>query len=134
MFDRDFIDGVASLRQLMGPKWGPHVLRALADGPRHFTELHADLQPQDDSIGLSVGVPNKSLCRTLDELEANRLVNRDERVGSFPPSVTYSLTPAGEELLDTIEHVALLVSRRACDPKSSLSATPFNESYKRKSA
>ena len=64
----------------------------LAYGGRRFAELRR----------LLAEVSDKVLAAQLRELEAERIVVR-ESAGTMPPQVTYSLTPAGMELLPALE-------------------------------
>lgn len=71
--------------------WAPNVIWQLRAGPRRFSELRIDIPP----------VSAKVLSQRLRELESRGVVRREVRPTS-PPSVEYSLTPMGEELLPAL--------------------------------
>lgn len=68
-------------------KWGVLVLVSLTDGPQRWSELRRRAQ----------GISEKMLAQTLKTLEADGLVDRDQKP-VMPPRVDYSLTPLGEDL------------------------------------
>ncbi|WP_436927976.1 winged helix-turn-helix transcriptional regulator [Halosimplex amylolyticum] len=79
---------VTTTATLIGKKWHPVIVhRLLEHGPSGFNEL------QDDVDGIS----SKVLSDSLDDLEENRLVDRDI-VSEKPFRVRYSLTAYGESL------------------------------------
>lgn len=71
--------------------WAPHVIWHLRGGPRRFSELRIDIPP----------VSAKVLSQRLRELEGKGVVRREVRPTS-PPSVEYSLTALGEDLLPAL--------------------------------
>jgi len=77
--------------ELIGKRWTGAIVSALTERPLRFGEL-AKAVP---------GLSDRLLSRRLRELEEEGLVERDVRPGS-PVSVTYSLTPAGQELRPAI--------------------------------
>lgn len=79
---------------LLGGAWTPNVIWRLSAGPRRFTELRQDLH----------GVSAKVLTARLRDLEAKGVVRREVRPTS-PPSVEYSLTPLGRELMPAIQAI-----------------------------
>ncbi|WP_415383522.1 winged helix-turn-helix transcriptional regulator [Halosimplex sp. TS25] len=79
---------VTTTATLIGKKWHPVIVhRLLEHGPSGFNEL------QDNVDGIS----SKVLSDSLDDLEENRLVDRDI-VSEKPFRVQYSLTAHGESL------------------------------------
>jgi DNA-binding HxlR family transcriptional regulator len=72
-------------------KWKVQIVWHLAYDPRRFSELRR----------LLPGVSEKVLTAQLRELEAEHIVRRSV-VETQPPQVTYSLSPAGEELLPAL--------------------------------
>ena len=68
-------------------RWGALVLGALADRPLRFAALRR-------AVG---GISDRMLSQTLQGLERDGLVHRDDR-GTNPPHVEYSLTPIGREV------------------------------------
>lgn len=71
--------------------WAPNVIWSLRAGPRRFGELRIDIPP----------VSAKVLSQRLKELEARGVVARAVQPTS-PPSVEYSLTALGAELLPAL--------------------------------
>lgn len=76
---------------IIGGAWTPNILWYLSAGPRRFSELKHDIP----------GVSAKMLAARLKELEARGIVTREVRPTS-PPSVEYSLTDLGHELMPAI--------------------------------
>jgi DNA-binding HxlR family transcriptional regulator len=70
-------------------KWKVLAIWHLGFGPRRFAELRK----------LLPGISEKVLTSQLRELEADGIVRRQIKHAS-PPQVTYSLTNAGEELIE----------------------------------
>ena len=77
---------------LLGGTWTPNVIWYLSEGARRFNELRGDLH----------GISGKTLSARLKKLEADGVVNRTVRPTS-PPTVEYSLTDLGEELVPAVE-------------------------------
>jgi DNA-binding HxlR family transcriptional regulator len=74
--------------------WAPNVIWHLREGPRRFSELRIDIPP----------VSAKVLSVRLRELEARGVVRRTIQPTS-PPSVEYSLTPMGLELIPALDAI-----------------------------
>jgi DNA-binding HxlR family transcriptional regulator len=72
---------------LIGGAWTAHVIWYLREGGRCFTELSNDIS----------GISAKMLTSRLRTLEREGVVERHTKPTS-PPTVWYSLTPAGREL------------------------------------
>jgi len=72
-------------------KWKVLAIWHLGFSPRRFAELRK----------LLPGVSEKVLTAQLRQLEADGIVGR-KIVHSSPPQVTYSLTRAGEELIEPL--------------------------------
>lgn len=79
---------------LLAGAWAPNVIWYLAGGPRRFGELRHDIPM----------VSARVLSARLREMEAKGLVLREVRDTS-PPSVEYSLTDLGRELLPAIKAI-----------------------------
>jgi len=75
--------------------WTPNIIWSLGAGPRRFNELRVDM-PR---------VSAKVLSARLRKLEADGIVFRVKKATS-PPSVEYSLTALGEELIPAIKAIA----------------------------
>lgn len=79
---------------LLGGAWTPNVIWYLSGGPRRFGELRRDIPP----------ISAKMLSARLRELAAKGVVTRAVAPTS-PPSVEYSLTPLGHELMPAINAI-----------------------------
>ncbi|WP_436925066.1 winged helix-turn-helix transcriptional regulator [Halosimplex amylolyticum] len=83
---------VTTTATLIGKKWHPVIVhRLLEDGPSGFNELQEDVD----------GISSKVLSDSLEDLEDNRLVDR-EIISEKPFRVHYSLTEHGESLQPVI--------------------------------
>jgi DNA-binding HxlR family transcriptional regulator len=71
-------------------KWKVLAIWHLGFGPKRFAELRR----------LLPGISEKVLTSQLRQLETDGIVHRKVTRAASPPQVTYSLTRAGEELLD----------------------------------
>jgi len=80
---------------VIGGAWTPNILWSLKGGPRRFSELRVDIP----------SVSAKMLTVRLRSLEEKRILIREVKPTS-PPSVEYSLTDNGNELLPAIEAIA----------------------------
>jgi DNA-binding HxlR family transcriptional regulator len=77
-------------RELLAGKWSVPVLRALDEQPLRYNRLFERLP----------GVSRRMLTATLQRLTVHGLVDRRK---ILPQHVDYSLTPAGEDLIDVVE-------------------------------
>ncbi|MEY9872885.1 DNA-binding HxlR family transcriptional regulator [Streptacidiphilus sp. MAP12-33] len=76
----------------LGDKWSALLLRALADGPRRYSDLSR----------LVAGVSQKMLTQSLRSLERDGLLNREVTAG-VPVRVDYELTPLGHSMLSLVD-------------------------------
>jgi DNA-binding HxlR family transcriptional regulator len=74
---------------VLAGKWKVLAIWHLGFGPKRFAELRK----------LLPGISEKVLTAQLRELESDGIVGRQVKRAS-PPQVTYSLTSAGEELIE----------------------------------
>ena len=79
---------------LLGGAWTTNVVWQLSGGPRRFGELMRDIP----------GISPKMLTARLRELEDKGVVER-EVVPTSPPSVEYSLSELGHELVPVIDSI-----------------------------
>ena len=94
MFDDGVLPENCPSRALLShitSKWGVLVLVGLADGSQRWSELRDIVQ----------GVSEKMLAQTLRTLEQDGLVHREAQP-TIPPRVDYSLTPAGDEVVEIL--------------------------------
>src|SRR5262245_21522545 len=85
---------------LLGGVWTPNLIWMLSGGPRRFGELRRDI-PQ---------ISPKMLTARLRALEEKGVVSR-EVMPSSPPSVEYSLTEVGRELIPVITAIVKVGTR-----------------------
>lgn len=85
---------------VLGGAWTPNVIWCLSAGPRRFSELRHDIP----------AVSAKVLTTRLKDLEAKGVLIREVKPTS-PPSVEYSLSKLGCELIPAIEAI-VKVSRK----------------------
>jgi DNA-binding HxlR family transcriptional regulator len=83
---------VQATSNALAGKWKVQIVWHLAYGPRRFSELRKLLED----------VSEKVLTAQLRELEAEHVVRREIKA-TQPPQVTYSLSPAGLELLPALQ-------------------------------
>lgn len=88
--------GLDAAMAVVSGKWVPLILWELSDGPVRFNTLHRNL----------VGISQKMLTQHLKDLQAYGVVHR-ESYHEVPPRVEYSMTPAGRELLEALEPMAI---------------------------
>ncbi|RVU34959.1 transcriptional regulator [Hwanghaeella grinnelliae] len=79
---------------VIGGAWTVNVIWYLRAGPRRFSELRLDIPP----------ISPKVLTTRLRELEDRGVVSRAVKPTS-PPSVEYSLTELGQELIPAIDGI-----------------------------
>lgn len=82
---------------LLGGTWTPNLIWYLSGGPRRFGELRIDI-PR---------ISAKMLSARLRSLEAKGVLER-KVVPTTPPSVEYSLTSLGSELIPVIEAIVVV--------------------------
>lgn len=85
---------------IIGGAWTVNVIWSLRAGPRRFNELRIDIPP----------ISAKVLTTRLRELEDQGVVIRDVKPTS-PPSVEYTLTELGAELVPAIESIVAVGHR-----------------------
>ncbi len=86
--------------KLLGGAWTPQIVWYLSGGPRRFGELQKD-------IAL---ISPKMLSTRLRRLEEKAVVMR-EVIQTSPPSVEYSLSPLGRELIPVIDSIVKVGTR-----------------------
>jgi DNA-binding HxlR family transcriptional regulator len=85
---------------LLGGAWTPDVIWSLSSGARRFGELRADIPV----------ISAKVLSARLQKLAEKGVVER-RVMPTSPPSVEYSLTPLGEELIPAINAIVSIGQR-----------------------
>jgi DNA-binding HxlR family transcriptional regulator len=85
---------------LLGGAWTTNVIWQLSGGPRRFGELSRDIP----------GISPKMLTARLRELEEKCVVTRTVAPSS-PPSVEYTLSELGKELIPVIDTIVRVGSR-----------------------
>ena len=79
---------------ILGGAWTPNVIWYLSEGPRRFGELRHDI-PR---------ISAKVLSARLRELEGQGVITR-RVMPTSPPSVEYTLTELGRELIPAINAI-----------------------------
>jgi DNA-binding HxlR family transcriptional regulator len=92
---------------LLGGAWTTNVIWALSGGPRRFGELCRDIP----------GISPKMLTARLRELEEKCAVTRTVAPSS-PPSVEYTLSELGKELIPVIDTIVRVGSRLLDEARS----------------
>ena len=92
---------------LLGGAWTPNVIWYLSANDRRFSELRRDIP----------SVSAKVLSARLRELESKGLITRSVMPTS-PPSVEYSLTDLGRELLPAITAIMKVGMRLKQEPRA----------------
>ena len=82
---------MSTCMSLLGGVWTPEVVWSLSQGARRFSELQRDLAP----------ITAKMLSTRLQDLQARGVAERIV-LPTTPPSVEYSLTALGKELIPAI--------------------------------
>lgn len=85
---------------LLGGAWTPNIVWYLREGPRRFNELRGDVH----------GISAKVLSARLRRLAADGLVRR-QVLPTSPPTVEYSLTEFGLELLPAVDAIVAVGHR-----------------------
>lgn len=97
----------------LGGAWTPNLIWYLSGGPRRFGELRVDI-PR---------ITAKVLSTRLHELVEKGVVAR-EVLPTSPPSVEYSLTPLGRELVPAIEAIVRVGQKLRGHPAPGNTAPP----------
>ena len=91
---------VAACMRVLGGVWTPNLIWMLSGGPRRFGELKRDIPK----------ISPKMLSARLRDLEERGVVVR-EVMHTSPPSVEYSLTDVGHELIPVINAIVKVGTR-----------------------
>jgi len=91
---------------LLGGAWTTNLVWQLSGGPRRFGELIKDIP----------GISPKMLTARLRELEDKGVVDRTVTPTS-PPSVEYSLSVMGQELVPVIDSIVRVGTRLIENPR-----------------
>jgi DNA-binding HxlR family transcriptional regulator len=77
---------------VIGGKWAMPIIYNLSKGKMRFKEIERTVE----------GINTRMLVKELKNLEANRIITR-EVFATVPPTVEYTLTKKGDELLPSIK-------------------------------
>ena len=83
---------VATAAAIVGAKWTPQIIYALANNVQRFCELQKE----------AGGINPRTLSARLDELEQQGIIAKLS-FAEVPPRVEYSLTKKGKDLLPVLE-------------------------------
>jgi DNA-binding HxlR family transcriptional regulator len=92
----------------LGDKWSVLIVTALSSGPQRFSALARDIPD----------ISKRMLTETLRNLERDGLLTRTV-YPTKPPSVTYTLTPLGHELLAVMGPLIRWADARHVDIRTS---------------
>ncbi|WHT22549.1 winged helix-turn-helix transcriptional regulator [Crossiella sp. CA-258035] len=103
MDEKDWQSMAAAARAMSGV-WVPAVLFALSrsNGPLRFKQLVEQVRSADPEHGAPPdgrALYNSTLVQTLQIMERDGLVKREERVRTIPRVVTYELTESARKLI-----------------------------------
>lgn len=101
---------VATAAAIVGSKWTPQLLYALANGVQRFCELQKE----------AGGINPRTLSARLDELEDAGIIAKTT-YAEVPPRVEYLLTQKGQDLLPILER---MVEWGEKYPRTELSLAP----------
>ncbi len=91
---------MAACMSLLGGVWTSHIIWNLGDGQRRFSELRRAMPV----------ISAKVLSARLKDLEERGVLSRAV-LATTPPSVEYSLTDLGEELIPAIRAIVEVGSK-----------------------
>jgi DNA-binding HxlR family transcriptional regulator len=86
---------IAHASKVLGDKWTPLIIRALALKPRRFSELENEIGTISPSV----------LSQRLEYLRESQIVHR-AIFPDVPPRVEYSLTNKGRDLIPVLQQMA----------------------------
>jgi DNA-binding HxlR family transcriptional regulator len=86
---------VAEALVIMGNKWTPLIILALANGPERFCAIETILS----------GISPRTLSQRLDELEEKAVITK-KSYAEAPPRVEYELTAKGKDLISILKSMA----------------------------
>ena len=86
---------VAAAVAILGNKWSPMIIKALASGPQRFCQLEQLLQ----------GISPRTLSQRLDDLEQYKIISK-QVFAEVPPRVEYTLTTKGLDVLPILKAMA----------------------------
>jgi len=92
---------------LLGGAWTPNVIWYLSGGPRRFGELRTDI-PR---------ISAKMLSARLRKLEEKGVIARHV-VATSPPSVEYTLSELGQELIPVINAIVKVGTKLKTDART----------------
>ncbi len=82
--------------EILGDKWTAHIISALADKPRRFSQIKE----------LAGGVNPRTLSERLARLEHCGIISK-QVVSAMPPHTQYQLTQKGADLLPILQSMAV---------------------------
>lgn len=86
---------VAGALAIMGNKWTPLIIMALANGPSRFGRIEEALS----------GISPRTLSQRLDDLEHCAVITK-KSYAEVPPRVEYQLTQKGLDLIPILHSMA----------------------------
>lgn len=86
---------IAFAAEILGDKWTPLIIRALAPNARRFSELEKEI----------ANISPRVLSQRLEQLQASDIITR-AIFAEIPPRVEYSLTSKGRDLIPILQRMA----------------------------
>lgn len=102
---------VAAAAAIIGTKWTPQLIYALASGVTRFSALQKE----------AGGINPRTLSARLDELEAQGIVHK-QQYAEMPPRIEYSLTQKGIDLIPILERMVEWSEKHGPKPEALLTA------------
>jgi DNA-binding HxlR family transcriptional regulator len=105
--DEGHCQHASQVLEVVGQRWSPSILLALARGVERFGEI----------LARTAGLSARMLTVRLKQLETAHLVER-RVIPTTPVTVRYGLTAQGLDLIDALHSIAGYVQRWEVDPVS----------------
>src|SRR5436305_8833528 len=99
----DTVCPIARTAEIISGKWTLLIIRDLASGVKRFNQLERSLH----------GISPKTLSERLRSLEEEGVILR-KTFAEVPPSVEYSLTEKGRDLVEVFESIRSYGKRWLC--------------------
>ncbi|SER91794.1 winged helix-turn-helix transcriptional regulator [Actinokineospora terrae] len=135
--DERLLRGLYDLKNLFGDKWTAAILVALRDGPLRRVEILSTVNTYsiDENWSDKRAVLQDSiLARALKKMREQGVIVRESCTKTFPPEVTYSLSPdvtsvlaLAEPLIRWAEENSALLARAQALGRQNANAVGFGE-------
>ncbi|WP_298733065.1 helix-turn-helix domain-containing protein [uncultured Chitinophaga sp.] len=89
----EYVLAIHDTMNVLSGKWKLRVLAAILKGSRRFTEIQRRIP----------GITPRMLSKELKDLEMNGMIKRMVDNNTFPVTVEYELSPAGDSLAEVLD-------------------------------